>query len=227
MNPVVVTFKELRRAVGWLGILLPFVLSIGLYALNGCGIQDSISQYYYTRMGSYLTGTLCAVGLFLFAYKGYPGENDGKWCNFAAVCALGVAFIPMQLNAEDVCCPQCIVHFTLGDAWWRCLHFVSAALFFGTLAFMAYARFTKSDKEIVKGSRKHSRNRLYKLCGLTIFLCILALAIYNFGVRKLLPDVKITNLTFFLETVMLIAFGTAWLVKGEGVKYLNDKPANE
>src|SRR5205085_1320618 len=139
-NPEIISFNELRRAVGWLGILLPFVLSILLYVMKGCAIQDSISQYFYTRMGSYLTGTLCAVGLFFLAYRGYPGDTDGKLCNFAAVCAFGIAFIPMQLDKADVCCPECIVTFTDGHAWFRFMHFVSSGLFFITLSYISYLK---------------------------------------------------------------------------------------
>ncbi|RPH30308.1 MAG: hypothetical protein EHM93_16015 [Bacteroidales bacterium] len=221
-DPILITFKELRQAVGWLGILLPFVLAILLYALTCCSIQDSISQYYYTRMGSYLTGTLCAVGLFLIAYKGYPGENDSKFCNFAGACAFGVAFIPMQLNVGDVPCPDCIVFFTQGDHWWRIFHFVSAGLLFLTMAYMSYFKFTLSNEETVsKGTKKYTRNTIYKICGIIIFICILFLLVYNI-IKHFNPDIKINTLTFFLESVMLIAFGTSWLVKGEGVSFLND-----
>jgi hypothetical protein len=221
-NPILITFTALRRAVGWLGIALPFVLSIGLYIMNGCSIQDSISQYYYTHMGSYLTGTLCAVGLFLFAYKGYRGENDGTFCNIAAAAAIGVAFIPMQLDREQVSNPECIVFFSEGHAWFRFMHFVSASLFFLTLAYISYFKFTKSDKpESELGKQKRHRNRLYRICGITIVSSLVILAAYNIT-RKFMPDFEINTLTFFMESIMLIAFGAAWLVKGEGIKYLND-----
>jgi uncharacterized membrane protein len=36
------------------------------------------------------------------------------------------------------------------------------------------------------------------------------------------PSVKVNGLTFFMESIMLVAFGTSWLVKGEGVSFLND-----
>jgi len=221
-NPILITFRELRQAVGWLGILLPFVLAIMLYLLYSCPIQGSISQYYYTHMGSYLTGTLCAVGLFLFVYKGYPGENDSKFCNFAGACALGVAFMPMQLNVGDVPCPDCIVFFTKGDYWWRSFHFVFAALLFLTMAYMSYFKFTLSYKDIIsKGEKKYTRNIIYRICGIVIFVCLLLLMVYEIIVR-INPDFKLNTITFFMESVMLVAFGTAWLVKGEGIKYLND-----
>ena len=221
-NPILITFNELRRTVGWLGILLPFVLSIGLYIMNCCPLQNSISQYYYTRMGSYLTGTLCAVGLFLIAYKGYPGENDGKWCNFAGLCAFGVAFIPMDFNKNDiVCCPECIVFYVQGQTWFRFMHFVSAGGLFLTMSFMCYFKFTKTNKDkILKNEKKHSRNLLYRVCGIIIFSCLLILGAYN--IIGSITGFKINTLTFFMESIMLIAFGTAWLVKGEGIKYFND-----
>lgn len=222
-DPRIITFNELRRIVGWLGILLPFVLSIMLFVLASCAIQDSISQYYYTRMGSYLTGTLCAVGLFLFAYKGYPGESDGLYCNFAAVCALGVAFIPMQLNPTDVPCADCIVFFTKGEHLWRYLHYVFAVLLFLTMAYLCYFKFTLTTpgEAVTKSSKKFTRNQLYRICGITIFLSIILLAAYKVAVM-INHDLKVNSLTFFLESIMLIAFGTAWLVKGEGVGFLND-----
>lgn len=222
-DPRIITFNELRRAVGWLGILLPFVLAIMLFALTSCSIQDSISQYYYTRMGSYLTGTLCAVGLFLFAYKGYPGETDGLLCNFAAVCALGVAFVPMQLNPGDVPCPDCIVFFTKGEHLWRYFHYVFAVLLFLDMAYLCYFKFTLTTpgETVANTTKKHTRNQLYKICGIIIFSCILLLAIYKI-IASINHDLKIYTLTFFLESIMLIAFGTAWLVKGEGVGFLND-----
>lgn len=222
-DPILMTFKELRQAVGWLGILLPFMLAILLYLLTSCPVQNSISQYYYTRMGSYLTGTLCAVGLFLFAYKGYPGENDSKLCNFAAICAFGVAFIPMQLNVEDVPCPNCIVFFTNGDHWWRMFHFVSVALLFLTMAYMSFFKFTLSYKDKVsRGERKYTRNVIYRTCGIIIFACIFILLAYSI-IKHFKPDFAINTLTFYLESVMLFAFGTAWLVKGGGMAFLNDK----
>lgn len=223
------TFNELRVAVGVLGIILPLMLSIGLFIMKSCPIQDSISQYFYTRMGSYLTGTLCAVAMFLFFYKGYKEDHyrDGKLCNWAALFALGVAFIPMQLNEDEVCCRYCIVFFTEGDHWWRALHFVSAVLLFVTFGYLSFSVFTKSryEKHIIKGTRKHTRNMVYKTCGIIIYTCILVLAVYNIN-KKWGTGWKVETLTFWMESFMLAAFGTSWLVKGEGLFWLNDTAAD-
>ena len=57
--------------------------------------------------------------------------------------------------------------------------------------------------------------------GITIFSSILILGVYN--IIRCITGFKINTLTFFMESVLLIAFSMAWLVKGEGIKYLNDK----
>jgi len=41
----------LRRAIGILGVGLPSLLVFGKLALQGPGIEPSISDYYYTIMG--------------------------------------------------------------------------------------------------------------------------------------------------------------------------------
>ena len=62
----VISYILLRRSIGVLGIALPMVLLIGFsIAHPDCILPPSISHYYYTMMGTYFTGTLCAVGLFL------------------------------------------------------------------------------------------------------------------------------------------------------------------
>jgi len=39
------------------------------------GIQDSISSYYYTDMRDVLVGSLCAIGVFLWSYRGYDDPD--------------------------------------------------------------------------------------------------------------------------------------------------------
>ena len=89
---LVISYLTLRKAVGILGILLPVVLAIGVPIISNCNIiQDSISDYYFTKMGSVFVGTLYAVGLFLFSYKGYE-RKDSIASKLACLFALGVAF---------------------------------------------------------------------------------------------------------------------------------------
>src|SRR5665213_3324723 len=90
----VISYLTLRRSIGILAIALPLVLLIGFLLLNiGCSLPPSISHYFYTSLGSYFTGTLCAVSLFLFSYNG-PENADRRASFFASVCALFIVFFP-------------------------------------------------------------------------------------------------------------------------------------
>ena len=69
-SDLVLSYLAVRQCLGLLGLSLP--VSLYLYArVFGGAMQPSISEFYYTSMGDWLVGTLCAIGVFLFAYKGY------------------------------------------------------------------------------------------------------------------------------------------------------------
>ena len=89
----VISYLTLRKAIGLIGILLPVVLA-GVYMLLASKIifQASISAYYYTSMRNVLVGALCAIGVFLFAYRGY-GWQDNLCTNAAGAFAVGVAWL--------------------------------------------------------------------------------------------------------------------------------------
>ena len=71
------SYLALRKAVGWIGILLPFALMLGVILIfKGEIIQESISHYYHTEMRNVLVGALCAVALFMFFYTGYDKWDD-------------------------------------------------------------------------------------------------------------------------------------------------------
>ncbi|UPT66545.1 MAG: hypothetical protein M0D57_19135 [Sphingobacteriales bacterium JAD_PAG50586_3] len=212
-NELVISYLTLRKAVGWLGVLLPFVLLLGncflsmysSYETDCNPIKSSISHYYYTRMGEVFVGTLCAVSLFLFCYKG-PEPIDGRLSNFAAVCALGVVLFPT--SSVNLACN--LRAYEVNTAM-GAIHFVFAALFFITLACISLFLFTKSKGH--KTVEKIKRNRIYRACGYIMFVTLILIFIYvrffeNEQLEKLHP-------VFWLEAVALAAFGFSWLTKGE------------
>ncbi len=215
-DPRLISYQTLRRAVGWLGISLPFVVIIGNYLFGHCTcIQESISHYYYTVTGSLFVGILCSDAMFLIAYKGYPDDRrDNRWTNWAGIFALVIAFFPTNDNSADSCA---IFHFAESKLR-STIHYGSAALFFILLACTSLFLFTKSKGE--KTREKIIRNKIYRICGIVMLISISLIALYgifgNDGSRlsKLKP-------VFWLETVALLAFGTSWLVKGELI--LQDK----
>src|SRR3989344_41314 len=90
---LVLSYLDLRKAIGVIGMALPFVLVFGKFSIQGGGIQSSISSYYYTVMGDVFVGSLCAIAVFLGSYRGYT-RTDSIAGNLACVFALGTALFP-------------------------------------------------------------------------------------------------------------------------------------
>lgn len=137
--PEIISYLTLRRAVGIIGVSLPIVLLAGSVIIFNCSeVQGSISKYYHTVMRNVFVGALCAVALFLWAYKGYKrDEKDNKYLvpdnsagNFAALFALGVAFFPPFIGTDDLtsCILEVYDHKITGT-----LHLLWALLFFLSL----------------------------------------------------------------------------------------------
>jgi len=134
-DSLVHSYLFLRRAIGIIGTLLPVVLIAGKLVVDGGGLLDSISDYYYSGMRDVYVGSMCAVGVFLLSYRGY-GPIDDITGDIAAVAAVGVALFP-SAPAPDPTGPEQMV---------GALHIVFAAVFFLTLAFFCLVLFTKTDK---------------------------------------------------------------------------------
>ena len=204
-NSLLVSYLVLRRFIGILGIALPFVLAIGTMILERTAIQSSISDYYHTLMRDVFVGILCAIGVFLFSYKGY--EGDRRAGIFACLMAVGVALFPVAPEGST----DSIVKIV------GMLHYLFAAAFFLTLAYFSLRLFTKTDPLIPPTRRKLQRNIVYRVCG---YLILLALALIV--VVKMLPEsagipIKQLAPVFWLEALAVVAFGFSWLTKGEAI----------
>jgi hypothetical protein len=216
-SDLVISYLALRKSVGFLGIFLPIVLISGSLLVGNCTqLQPSISHYYYTIMGSYFVGTLCAVSLFLFSYKGY-GMQDRVTALIAAVTALVVAFCPTAKDAHSLCeyivIPKAIPLSKV--------HYSAAAVLITCLAYFSLFLFTKSDIPKSKQEKpKKVRNGVYIACGIIIALCIALIAIYNL-VDGFEAKFAYLKPVVVLESAALVAFGISWLVKGEAI--LGDK----
>jgi hypothetical protein len=189
------SYLALRNAIGWIGILLPFVLMVGMFLIfNGKIIQKTISQYYHTGMRDVFVGSICAIALFLFFYKGY-----NKWENragtLAGFLAIGIAWFPTTL-AGPLDLPGKI-------------HLICASLFFVVLAIFSLFFFTMGVSHPT--ARKVKRNFIYLICGVIMMVCLVSIIIFfNFFLSGN-PD---SYFVFWAETVALISFGVSWITKG-------------
>jgi len=189
------SYLALRKAVGWIGILIPFTMMFGMFLMfNGKVIQISISHYYHTGMRDVLVGAICAIALFMFFYRGYDKWDD--WAgNLTGLFAIGVAWFPTAEAGPN--------------NWVGLVHFICAGSFFVTLAAISLFLFTR--KGLSPTRRKVNRNRIYVICGLVIIACLIAILIYFNFINN---DKAESSFVFWAETIALIAFGLSWLTKG-------------
>jgi len=119
---VVATYLLLRRAIGWIGLLLPIVVIVGDAAFCSGPLPNSLSDFYYTPMRNILVGALCVLGVFLLLYD--VSVRVDRWItNAAGMGVLGVAFLPGS--------PQ-VAHLTTSQEVIGNIH-----VFFAAIAFVA------------------------------------------------------------------------------------------
>ena len=200
------SYVTLRKVIGVLGTLLPFVVSLGGLVVFGKGVQSSISSYYYTGMRDVLVGTLFAIGFFLYSYE--YDRADGIAGKAAFAFALGVALFPTTPDG-DASNPAKII----GG-----LHLIFAALFFLTLSYFCLFLFTKTHANGYPPMtvRKMQRNNIYKVCGYVMIGCILLMGIYNL-LGEAGSRLEAFHLIYWLEAIAIVAFGISWLTKGEAI----------
>jgi hypothetical protein len=211
-TPVILSYLHLRRIIGVLGILLPIVVVLGaLPSGNVKGILPSISDYYYSNMREVFVGTLCAIAVFLLAYKGYDIRDaiSSKICGLAA---LGIAFFPTTLSYGMAPCLSFINNGGLAST----IHFSCAGILFATFSYMSLVLFRKSSGKARMTKEKTKRNMVYKTCGLTILGCLTLIGVYEIFLKNAIDPEKIRPI-FWAEVVMLFSFGTSWLVKSEAI----------
>lgn len=206
---LVISYMNLRIAIGLIGFAFPIILIIGDFLLTGSGIRTSISFYHHTVMRDVFTGMLFVIAALLSSYKGYD-SIDNIISHLGCAFAIGIAIFPCVSNPNQAA-------LSTAASTLHILHFISAVLFFLTLVYFCLFLFIKTDVEKPDPNRKRARNRIYKISGYTMLSCIFILAIYFLFLDKKLAGLEKINPVFWLETIMLWAFGLSWLTKGQAI----------
>jgi hypothetical protein len=219
---LLISYHQLRKAIGVIGVALPFALLIGEIIVvklfeNALGPQPSMSEYYYTAMRGVFVGSLCAIGVFLGSYRGHD-VWDRVLATIGCITAVGVAMFP---------CGN--VDFSKEATWQKAFtvtHFTCAGILFvvlGLFCVWLFRRFTDDGSPLPVGVEptqdKKRKNRLYLLCGCAIFASIAAIGAWKFYCHLFvtLADREYYDslpIVYFCELVMVEAFGISWLVKG-------------
>jgi len=152
---------------------------------------------------------LVLVGILLTCYR-TQAVRDNVVAIIAGVAAIGIGLFPMEPDFA----PEIIQRYphiletcymNIGILGYH-VFFVGA--FFSLSFYLVYFRFSALTP-VSPTSQKLQRNRVYKICGaamLVAFVAIGVLALKNKG-----------GSIFWPETVAVVAFGVAWLVKGQTV----------
>ncbi|WP_290057485.1 DUF998 domain-containing protein [Amycolatopsis solani] len=191
-STLVHSYLFLRRAIGLIGLALPFVLIFGKQLVQGGDLIGSLSGYYYSDVRDVFVGAMCAAGVFLFAYYGHD-FIDNVASTVAGLGAIGLALFPTTPD-HDV------------SGWDRTagvLHLVFAAVFFLSLAYFCLRLFPHD------GEQPAGVGVVYRVCGVVI-LASLVLIVVTSRLR-LVPE---WHPALWLESAAVWAFGVAWLVKG-------------
>ncbi len=235
-NELIISYRMLQRFLGLLGLALP--LSLLFYSwYDGHPVEASISDYYYTKMGGYLVGTLCAVGIFLFCYNGYPDDavtpsgwqrfwTDRTFATAAGAFAIGVALFPVHRDGiippatlSDPIAGDTVTVFFGAVAHPDAFHYGAAVLFFLCITIFTTAFFPKGERTWT------IRKIIYYLCGAAMIFAILRMAPYGFVQGD--DPARITarfgqHFLFIWESVAIFAFSIDWLAKGKIDQPIND-----
>jgi magnesium-transporting ATPase (P-type) len=233
-DDLIISYLTIRKAIGWLGLLLPFMLLIGNYTVNKLDILNSsffikdcngaayaasgsfkasISHYYYSTVGELFTGVLCAVALFMFCYKGHKlrkgekGLSDSALANLCGAFALGVVVFPTGSS-----CITDNMRIFLSSDNTGYIHFTMAALFFISLSVMSMVNFRRTDDIVSFGKGKN--HKTFLVCGIAMLVCLVLVFIYSMWIDGKYAWLDRLHPVFCLEAIALIFFGISWLIKG-------------
>ena len=183
---------RLRAVVGWLGILLPWlvVLLIGYF-------PQSISATWYTNACTVFMIVLGSASILLMCYKGYE-KIDDITLTLAGVAGLGICLFPTRTDLDM----QYVGTFLVDKGVSCIIHNVCAAVFFALLSYNSIFLFTKGDGNPTK--KKKIRNVIYIVSGVGMLGSFLLLLLPNFYIK-----------VWLVEAIALFFFGISFLTKAD------------
>jgi len=194
----VISYLELRRTIGIVGMAMPFILIGGAWVFFSIGFQISLSAYYDTPMRDISVGLMFLLSGFLWSYRGYDGR-DAIAGKLASVFGLLSVIFPL---------PKDPTHLgIIGN-----LHNILAGVFFLTLIYFSGFLFTKSQGGSPVTPQKLLRNRIYRICAVAMGASLIIGLSLHFT-SAFTPFHPL----LWGETIATEAFGIAWFVKGEGI----------
>jgi hypothetical protein len=184
-----IDYRTMQLIVGVVAMSLPVLTS-----LFSSKPLSSISASYY-QVGwsqSIFIGFLFTIAAFMLAYNGVS-RRQMMLSKVDAIAALCIVLFPCGCNGHH----QLVPH----------VHALAGASMFLILTYFCYAFY----KSAMGKGHAHAKARaiVYAVCGLAMILTILVLTIDSLTGGHLAN--RIPRLTFYAETICLVAFGISWL----------------
>lgn len=198
--------RRLRCIVGWLGMLLPWIVLI-LSLAFGYNWPDSISATYFVApcITPFMI-ILGAAGILLVTYNGYT-KTDDILNTLAGIFGLGVCLFPCAATTDQI-----VGTFQLPVTLSDTIHMISAIGFFGLLSYNSLFQFTKGSKTPTKN--KKIRNIIFRICGIGMIASFVLLPLAVYGI------IEVPHVIWVIETIALAFFGISWLTKANCYHWL-------
>jgi len=205
---VSLSYEIMRNGIGVLGLAFPIVLIVG----GGVDhVQASLSAYYhFSRLhpGEYGAGTmrdvfvgmLCAIGAFLFFYRGHSFPEDIA-LNIAGVSAVLIALVPMDWPSPPPGHPVSMA---------ANVHYLCAGLFFVMIAYVCVFRARDTLCIVKSPRRRRAFARIYLVFGILMLATPITVATLEF----LGPFAGYRYSTMVIEVAGVLVFAAFWLIKG-------------
>ena len=196
-----INVKRLRCFIGWLAMLLPWIVVV-LSLIFGYSFPESISATYYRPECIVPFMIILGSASFLLMYYDGYDKIDDILNTIAGIFGLCICLFPCSKGGT----------FRLSWEINSVVHSISAVVFFAILSYVSLFQFTKSSGEMTK--QKKIRNIIYRVCGIGMVASFLLL---------LLPN-TVTFKIWLVEAIALLFFGISWLTKSSAYKWLAADP---
>lgn len=193
------TYQCLRLVMATVAIALPLVLLVSAKFLPSSeldGMPRSISGFYHSEMRDVFVGAIFAIGMCLYAYKGY-NNLENTCLTVAGVFLFGVALAPTKAPTHS-------------SNWVSVVHYTSAACFFGLIAVVCiFARnHGLQTTDVGHEGYKTKYATAYNITA-TLMILVLAIGLAVFLFKREFPRATL----FWLETFAVWVFAGYWCVK--------------
>lgn len=216
-NHSLVSDHALQQTVGWIAFLMPIAVRLLAYlSPDHIWTTNSISAYYYSSARDVFVSALVVGGVVL-AFFDTRDPRDRIIAKVAGMAAMGIGLFPMKISQGVLVSKQTLIpddETKLVAALQNCphgplgFHFFFVGIFFALTFYLVTFRF-KANTPAMPTTEKKQRNRLYQVFGY-----LMGGAFFWIGILEYLDK---QHSIFWPETLAVMAFSAAWLVKGQFV----------